>query len=253
MYRVAACLAAFVVGVSTAAAQSPAISDEDRRAAFPEVSDHTVHDSETHFMLLGDQVEWHTGDGHVGINWDTKGWIGGDRNRFSFRSEGRREDGRVDNSQTDLLYARMIGRWWELVAGVRQDLRPGDPETWGAIGVQGLAPYWLEVEATAYVGRFGRTRFRLELEHELLLTNHLVLQPQIEMEISGKAEPEHALGAGLNTIDSGIRLRYEIRREVAPYVGLSWKQRFFGTADLAKAAHDQTSGARLVIGLRAWM
>ena len=231
----------------------PTITDEDRRAAFPDVHGHPVHDEDVNFFLLGDQVEWHTGDGHVGINWDTKGWIGRDRDRFWFRSEGRREDGRVGNSQTDLLYARLFARWWEVVGGIRQDLRPGHPETWAAVGVQGLAPYWLEVEATAYIGTSGRTRLRLEFEHELLLTNRLVLQPQIEMEMSGKAEPGRGIGSGLNTIDTGLRLRYQMRREFAPYLGVSWKQRFFGTADLAAATGDKTSGARLALGLRFWM
>ena len=234
-------------------ASIPPVTDEDRQAAFPEVRGHAVHDNDVHFMVLGDQLEWHTGDGHVGLNWDAKGWIGRDRDRFWFRTEGRREDGRVGTSQTDSLYARMVARWWELVVGVRQDLRPGRPETWGAIGVQGLAPYWIEVEATAYVGEFGRTRFRLELEHELLLTNRLILQPQMEMEFSGKAEPERGIASGLSTMDAGLRLRYEVRREFAPYIGVSWKQRFFGTADLAQAGGDKTGGARLALGVRVWM
>ncbi|MGH9200743.1 MAG: copper resistance protein B, partial [Vicinamibacterales bacterium] len=98
----------------------PPITDEDRQAAFPNVDGHSVRDNTVNFFVLGDQLEWHTGDGHVGLNWDAKGWIGRDRDRFWFRTEGRREDGRVGTSQTDLLYARLVAKWWEVVAGVRQ-------------------------------------------------------------------------------------------------------------------------------------
>lgn len=118
--------------------------------------------------------------------------------------------------------------------------------------MQGLAPYWFEVEATAYVGASGRTQFRIEGEYELLLTNRLILQPLVEVEIHGKNDPEHGTGAGLSTADAGLRLRYEFRREFAPYVGLVWSRRFFGTADFADAAGDRVEGARLALGVRLW-
>ncbi len=158
------------------------------------------------------------GPGHQGV--DRR------RPRPVLVSGGRRADGRprVD-AQVHLLYGRAIARWWDIVAGVRQDARPGPSRTWAAVGVQGLAPYWFEVEATAYVGEGGRTRARVEVEYELLLTNRLVLQPLLELEIYGKADPETGLGAGLSRTETGVRLRYEIRRELAPYVGISWDRR----------------------------
>lgn len=179
-----------------------------------------------------------------------KGWIGGDLNRFWFRTEGERGGGRWGTAQAHALYGRAIARWWDLVAGVRQDLRPGTAQTWAAIGLQGLAPYWFEVEATAYIGASGRTHVRFETEYEWLLTNRLILQPLVELEIYGKPDSERRIGRGLSTANAGIRLRYEFRREFAPYVGIVWNRKFFGTADLAEARGEKSGSARLTTGLR---
>lgn len=127
------------------------------------------------------------------------------------------------------------------------------PRTAVAVGVQGLAPYWFEVEASACVELSGRTHVRVEAEHDVLLTNRLMLQPLVEFEVYGRADPERRIGTGLSNGDLGLRLRYEFRRELAPYVGVVWTRRFFGTADRAEAAGDRTSGARLAVGLRSWM
>ena len=231
----------------------PPISDEDRKAAFPELDgQHTVHDEAIHYFVLFDQFEWQTGDGVSGVSWDNKGWIGGDVNRFWFRTEGEGESGGLETAQAHALYGRAIHRWWDIVVGVRQDVRPGPAQTWAAIGLQGLAPYFFEVEATAYVGESGRTHFRFETEYELLLTNRLVLQPLAEVEIYGSSDAERGIGAGLSSAEAGLRLRYEFRREFAPYVGVTWNRKFFGTADLAEAAGEDTSGARLALGVRVW-
>jgi copper resistance protein B len=184
--------------------------------------------------------------------WDNKGWVGKDRNRIWFRAEGETDDGRLDAAQAHVFYGRAIARWWDVVAGVRQDLRPGGAQTWAAFGVQGLAPYWFQVEATAYVGPSGRTQLRLETEYELLVTNRLVLQPLVEIDIFGKADPSRGIGSGLSALDTGLRLRYEFRREFAPYVVVVWTRRFFGTGDRARAAGGEVSAARLVVGLRVW-
>lgn len=231
----------------------PPVTDEDRAAAFPDVEGHMVHDDDVHTFVLFDHLEWQTGGGEPDVELEIKGWIGRDVDRLWFRTDGALADGRVEHAGVEALYGRAIAPWWDLVAGVRQDVRPGPAQTWAAIGVQGLAPYWFEVEATAYVSAAGRTWLRLETEYELLFTNRLVLQPVLEFDIYGKADPERGLGAGLSSGDAGLRLRYEIRREIAPYIGLVWHRTFFGTADLARAAGDRTSGARLALGLRLWM
>lgn len=230
----------------------PPLTDADRAAAFPaDLDGHKVHDRAIHSFILFDQLELSSSGDDTGGSWDNKGWVGGDLNRFWFRTEG---DGTSDlgTAQAHLLYGRAIARWWDVVAGMRQDFRPGPAQTWAAIGLQGLAPYWFEVEATAYVGEGGRTHFRFEVEYELLLTNRAVLQPLVELEIYGKSDSARQLGAGLSSADAGLRLRYEFRRELAPYVGIVWSRKFFGTADFAAAANKEIGGPRLVFGLRLW-
>lgn len=230
----------------------PPVTEADRKAAFPDVQGHSVHDRAIHYFVLFDQLERQSGGGETGGSWDNKGWVGGDVNRFWFRTEGEGGGGSFHSAQAHAFYGRAIARWWDLVVGIRQDVRPGPAQTWAAIGIQGLAPYWFEVEATAYVGAAGRTHLRLETEYELLLTNRLVLQPLVELEIYGKSDPEREIGAGLSTIETGARLRYEVRREFAPYIGVTWSRKFFGTATFAREAGEDVSGTRLALGARIW-
>jgi copper resistance protein B len=231
----------------------PPVTDEDRKAAFPRLtSGHAVHDDGVHYYVLFDQLEWQKGGERNGASWDNTGWIGRDVNRFWFRTEGEAEGSRLSAAEAHALYGRAIHRWWDLVAGVRQDFGPGPARTWAAVGIQGLAPYRFEVEATAYVGESGRTHLRMEGEYEWLLTNRLILQPLVEAQIYGKSDPERGIGAGLSSADAGLRLRYEFRRELAPYVGVTWNWKFFGTADFATASGDDTSGVRLATGVRVW-
>jgi copper resistance protein B len=224
----------------------PRLSDEDRRAAFPDVEGHAAHDLAWHSFVLVDGLEWRTGSDANGLSVDARGWFGGDRNRLWFRAEGESERGDLDEARGEVFYGRQISRWWDAVFGVRQDARPGSPQTWAAAGIQGLAPYWFEVEATGYVGAGGRTQVRFEVEYELLLTNRLVLKPLVELELTGKSDPERGVEAGLSRTEAGFRLRYEIRREVAPYAGIVWET--WKGDDGA----DGADGARFVTGLRLW-
>lgn len=231
----------------------PPIADADRAAAFPELKgQHTVHDDALHYYVLFDQLEWQAGNGATAGSWDNKGWIGTDLDRFWFRTEGEAEDGDLGEAQAHALFGRAIHPWWDLVVGVRQDFRPGPQRTWAAVGIQGLAPYWFEVEATAYIGESGRTHLRVETEYELLFTNRLILQPLLELEMYGKSDPERGIGSGLSSGEAGLRLRYEMRRELAPYVGVTWSRKFFGTADFAEAAGEDTGGAKVALGVRMW-
>ena len=230
----------------------PVLTDADRAAAFPpSLGGHAVLDRELEYFVLFDQLEWEgTGDG--GPGWDNTSWIGGDVNRLWLRSEGESHDGRVESAFVDVLWGRSIARWWDVVGGVRQDVRPGPAQTWVGGGVQGLAPYFFDVEATGYVGAEGRTLFRLEADYDLLLTNRLILQPTVEAELRGKSDPERGVGRGLSTLESGLRLRYEIKREFAPFVGVTWTRSYFGTADMARAAGEDVSSTRLAVGIRTW-
>lgn len=233
-------------------ASIPPVTDAGRKAAFPDVQGHSVHDRAVNYFVLFDQLEWQSGGGSDAFSWDTKGWVGQDRNRFWFRTEGDRADGRTEQAQVNLLYGRAIARWWDVTAGVRLDTLPDTPRSALALGVQGLAPYWFEVEASAYIEPSGRTHLRIETEYDLLITNRLVLQPLVEFEVYGRADRERLIGTGLSTGELGFRLRYEFRRELAPYVGVVWTRRFFGSADLARDAGESVAGTRLAIGLRTW-
>ena len=230
----------------------PPVTDADRAAAFPDVHGHPAHDSSVNYFVLFDQLEWQTGRGSDAFSWDTKGWVGRDRNRFWFRSEGDRSGGLTEQAQTNLLYGRAVARWWDVTAGVRVDTLPDTPRAALALGVQGLAPYWFHVEASAFVEPSGRTHVRVETDYDLRVTNRLVFQPLLEFEIYGRADRERQIGPGLSAGELGLRLRYEVRREVATYVGVVWSRRFFGTSDLAGAAGQDVAGTRLAVGLRTW-
>jgi copper resistance protein B len=212
---------------------------------------HTVHDNLIHTYVLIDQLEW-LATSPTGTGWDAKGWMGNDRDRFWFRTEGEASADALERTETHLFCGRAISPWWDVVAGLRSDDGPGPMRNWAAVGVQGLAPYFVEVEATGYVGAAGRTHVRLEAKYELLVTNRLVLQPLVEIEIYGKDDPERMIGAGLSSADVGLRLRYEVRREIAPYAGVLWSRRFLGTADAWEAAGREVADTRLVAGLRIW-
>ena len=230
----------------------PPVTEADRAAAFPQgLEGHAVHDRPINTFVLFDQLEWQGGDSG-GFNLENTSWIGGDVDRLWIRAEGESEDGTVENAFVHALWGHSFSRWWDVVAGVRQDFRPGDPQTWAAVGIQGLAPYWFEIEATGYVGAGGRTHARLEAEYDLLLTNRLILQPLVELEIYGKSDPERGIGAGLSSIEGGLRLRYEIRREFAPYIGITWNQKLFGTADHARADGESIGATRVAFGVRTW-
>lgn len=228
-------------------------TDEDRAAAFPVLArGHAAHREMVHYYVLVDEFEWRSGGDRATVTWDTKGWIGRDVNRFWFRTEGEGKEGRPRAANVHALFGRAISPWWHAVAGVRQDVRPGPAQTWAAVGLHGLAPQWFELEVTAYLGASGRTHLRFETEYQLLLTNRLVLQPKVEFEAYGKPDQDHGFGRGVSTVDAGLRLRYEIRRELAPYVGIAWSRSLFGTADLAEAAGEAKSAVRLVSGVRVW-
>lgn len=231
----------------------PPLTDADRQAAFPDVQGHSVHDNSVNYFVLFDQLEGQVGNGAGAFGWDTKGWVGQDRNRLWFRAEGERAGGRFDQAQTNLLYGRAISRWWDVTAGVRLDTLPDTPRSALAVGVQGLAPYWFEVEASAYVETSGRTHVRVETAYDLLLTNRLVLQPLLEFEVYGRGDPERRIGTGLSTGELGLRLRYLVRREFAPYVGVVWSRKFFGTGDLARDSDERTRTAKFAMGLRFWL
>lgn len=181
-----------------------------------------------------------------GLSW------GGHFDRLWLTSEGVRDDGRSHELETRLFWSHAAARWRDVTLGLRQDSGEADSRTWAEFGIKGLAPYWFEVAATAFVGESGQSALRLEGEYELLLTNRLILQPEIELDFYGKDDAERLQGKGLSESVAGLRLRYEIRREFAPYIGIEWERLHGDTAELARAAGEETNDSRAVVGLRLW-
>lgn len=211
-----------------------------------------MDDAERFGYVLFDRLEWRdTAAGSAGV-WDAQGWYGGDYDKLWVKTEGERVAGATEDARADLLWDRVVTRWWNLQAGVRQDFGGGPGRTWAAVGLQGVAPYWFDVQATLYVGEQGRTAARLETEYDLLLTQRLILQPEVEANLYGKDDPARRIGSGLSDLDVGLRLRYEIRRELAPYIGVAWQRRFGRSADFARSAGESTGDAQFLAGVRAW-
>ena len=228
----------------------PPVTDEMRAAAFPDVHGHASHDRRVNGFVLFDQLEWRSGNGPGALTWSNTGWVGGDINRVWFRTDVDGNGDGFDEAQAHILYGRAVARWWDVVAGVRQDIQPG-AQTWLAVGVQGLAPGFFEVEATAYLSDEGQVAAHAELEYDLMLSNRLILQPTVEVNVYGKPNASLGVGSGLSTAEAGIRLRYHVTREFAPYVGVSWARAFGDT--VATQDEDVPNGApRLVTGVRVW-
>ena len=203
-------------------------------------------------MLLFNRLESFDGDTAHGRSWEIEGWYGNDTNRLRLRSEGAGQDGAPADANLELLAEHGVAAFWSMQAGMRLDSGTGPPRTWLAFGVQGLAPYWIALEATAYVGSSGRTAARLRAEYELPLTRRLILQPGIEADLQGRDDPARRIGSGLSELRSGVRLRYEIRREFAPYVGVEWVRRSGAGADDARLDGERVLDRRLLAGIRFW-
>ncbi|HEX6397372.1 MAG TPA: copper resistance protein B [Steroidobacteraceae bacterium] len=197
-----------------------------------------------------ERLEWQPGEDSFG--WDTAAWYGGDFDKLRFEAEGEREDGDTRESRLELSWDRIVSRWWNLRTGVRHDGGPGPSRDWLAVGAAGLAPGFIEVEASLYYGEQGRSALRLATQRDLLLTQRLVLQPELELAAYGRDDAQKQLGAGLSDLKAGLRLRYEWRREFAPYLGARWVSHFGDTADFRRAAGEKIDEWQWLAGIRAW-
>ena len=230
----------------------PKLTDADRAAVFTSHAGHQIHDTALNTYFLADKLEWQNGDDASTLAWDVSGWLGGDIDRLWLRSEGERSNGKTEDAEIQALWGHAISPWWDVVSGVRQDFKPGAPQTWAAFGLQGMALYNFEAEATAFLGENGQSAVRLEGDYDILLTNRLILQPTAELNVYGKNDPQRGLGSGLSNTEAGLRLRYEIRREFAPYIGVTWNRTYGNTASYAREEGEDRSEARLVLGVRLW-
>ena len=202
--------------------------------------------------VILDQLEMRDVGGDNALSWDGQGWLGRDLRKIWLKTDGERAAGNTEEAELQFLYSKAVARYWDIQVGMRHDFEPSPSRSWAAIGFKGLAPYFFDIDAAAFIGESGRTALRFEAEYELLLTQRLILTPDIEINLYGQNDPDVGIGSGLSEIEAGLRLRYEIRREFAPYFGVNWSRMFGSTADFAKIAGRDTSEAQLVIGLRTW-
>lgn len=203
-------------------------------------------------MLLIDRLEAFHGPDANGQSWEAQGWYGNDSNKLWIRTEGERSRGKLQDGDLEAFWNHSIAAFWSTQLGVRQDFGEGPNRTWAAFGVQGLAPYWFGVEATGYVGPSGRAAARLRADYDLLFTQRLILQPEAEINLYGKNDAQRRIGSGLSDVQFGLRLRYEIRRQFAPYLGVNWVRRIGTTANYARQDGQSVLDRQIVAGVRMW-
>lgn len=215
-----------------------------------------VHDNAVFATFKADRFEhqWREHD-HEVLVWDVQGWIGNDYDKLYLKSEGEMslDDGsKVEEAEVELLYSRNISKFWDLQLGVRQDFRPRPERTFAAVGLQGLAPYWFEIDATAYLSEDGDLSATIEAEYEVMLTQRLVVIPRMEAGLSLQDVPEYEQWEGVTDVTLGARLMYQISRKFAPYVGVTWNRKVGETAHEIGKEGGNTSSSGLVAGIRFW-
>ncbi len=213
-----------------------------------------IPDNRAYIHGFFDQLEGRLGRGVYG-RWDGQAWIGDDHNRLWLKSEGRYNPngkGRVEDGDHELLYDRPISPYFDVQAGVRYDLDNGTGRMWAALGIQGLAIGFWNVEATLYASDNGHYAMRTNASYDLYLTQRLVLQPQFETNWYTKQDRGRGVGAGLSDIDMGLRLRYDVTRKLSPYVGVAYQRRFGGTESLTREQGGRVNDVRFLVGLRSW-
>jgi copper resistance protein B len=203
-------------------------------------------------MLKIDQLELTDGHYATGQAWEMEGWYGNDSDKLWLRSEGDSGHGRIDAGQVEAFWNHAVTAFWNTQLGVRQDLGEGPHRQWAAFGIQGLAPYWFELEAIGYLGPSGRIAARFRAEYELLFTQRLILQPEFELNLYGSDDPASRVGSGLSNTQLGLRLRYEISRQFAPYIGIVWMHRYGSTIDYARQDGQPSMDRQFVAGVRIW-
>lgn len=204
-------------------------------------------------MFKADRLEWRDEDGEEVLLWDGDVWHGGDIDKIWFKSEGEYsfEEGELEEAEVQALWSHAISAYWDVQAGVRQEFEP-DGKTHAVLGLQGLAPYWFEVDGAAFLSTDGELTARAEAEYDLKLTQRLILQPRVELELSAQDIPDRDIGSGFTSAAAGVRLRYEVAREFAPYVGVEWTGALGDTARMIEAAGGDDERVSVVAGVRMW-
>ena len=210
------------------------------------------HGGETISKVMLNLAEYQARDGRDGYRWDGQAWYGGDIHRLVLKSEGEGTVGEgVDSAELQVLYSRAIGVHTDAQFGLRQDFEPRG-RTYATVGIQSLLPYWFDVDASLFLSNRGELLGRFESTYDLLLTNKLIVQPRAELNFAAQNSLETRTGSGLSNAELGLRLRYEITREFAPYIGVSWDRKAGQTASYARALGQETEMTSFVFGIRTF-
>ena len=210
------------------------------------------HGAQITYLIAGERLEYQSNEGDPNVVWDGQGRIGGDVNKFWVKAEGEYSSDNDNFGEVELqaLYSRAVHPFWDLQAGLRQGFKPDPSRTYGAIGLHGLAPYWFKLDGALFVSHKGDLSARVEATYDFRLTQRLLLQPRLELNAAFSDDSAIGVGSGLSTAEGGLRLRYEIAREFAPYIGLSWSRAYGDTADFRDASDIETIS--FVAGIRFW-
>jgi len=211
------------------------------------------HGGMTYYQVLVNIAEYQVRRGRDGYRWDGEAWIGGDIDRLTIKSEGEGDRGRsLGSGEVQALYSRALDPYWNLQAGIRYDFKPDPSRAYATIGIEGLAPYWFDVEGALFVSNKGDVLARAEAWYDQRVTQFVVLQPRAEANFAMQDVRATGTGSGLNDLELGLRLRYDKSRRFGPYVGVSWERQFGDTARFTRARGDDTGGFSFVTGLRVW-
>lgn len=202
--------------------------------------------------VIIDQLESRIGDGANLTVLEAEAWVGYDLHKLWFKTDLEKVGSELEEVEVQALYSRAVHPYWDIQIGWRHDSKPKSTQNWLAVGMQGVAPYWVETDAALFLEESGQVNARVSFEQELMLTQRLVLIPELEANWFSQRDDETEVGSGLSDVSFGLRLGYELRREFTPYVGVNWQHKFGGTADYARVAGESVSDTQFVIGLKAW-
>jgi copper resistance protein B len=209
-------------------------------------------DDDLFTLVLIDQLEYRARNGNDLVVWEGQARIGNDDHNVALKSRGEYERviDRFETAEFQLLYMRPFDTFADIEFGLRHDIRPDPDRTYAVLGINGLAPQWFEFDTSAFLSNKGDASARLEAEYDFLLTQRLVLQPIAELNVALSDDQPTGVGAGINDVELGLRLRYEVTREFAPYFGVSFERKFGKTADFAREEGEDTSDIAGVVGVR---
>lgn len=204
-------------------------------------------------LVMLDLAEVGFQKGRETYRFEGEAFTGGNINRFGVKFEGEGAFGeRIDDLELQALYSRAIAPYWNLQAGIRYDIKPDPSRSYAVLGVEGMAPYWFKINAAAFLSKKGEVRARIEGSYDLRLTQSLILQPRVEANLSFQDIPAIGIGSGVTDFEAGVRLRYEIKQEIAPYIGVEWRKQTGDTARFTRLTGEDANSISFVTGIRLW-